>query len=293
MKGIIRAGGSGTRLYPATRAVNKHFFPIYDKPAIYYPVSLLIGAGVTELLLCVFEKDLQAYRELFGDGGSFGVSIRYQAENRPMTVPETLLESRAFLGTEAFAVALGDNVFLGEALPRRIREAAARFETKKGAAVFCKAVDDPRDYGVLEYDGEGAIRSLESKPRSPKSNYAVTGLFFFDRDVFETIGRTKPASDGSVNFGDLLRQYLKEGRLHSEILDGDIQWFDTGTPERMYQACTAVRAFQQEHGVYAGSVADAAFDAGLIGAARLAELSAALKPTDYGAHLARRAAISG
>ena len=289
MKGIVRAGGSGTRLYPSTRAVNKHFFPIYDKPAVYYPISLLITAGVTEILLSIFQKDRQAYYELLGDGSRFGVSIRYQAEDRPMTIPETLTACRDFVGTQSIAIALGDNVFLGEGLRQSVRSAAERFCETGGAAVFCKAVEDPRDFGVLDYNADGSIRALESKPREPRSNFAVTGLFFFDADVFETIKRTKPSEDGSVNFAEMLRQYLREGRLHSEILGEGVQWFDTGTPERLYQACGAVRAFQQRHSVCAGSIEEAAFDCGLIDKERLLVLSEALKPTAYGRHLAQRA----
>ena len=289
MKGIVRAGGSGTRLYPSTKAVNKHFFPIYDKPAVYYPISLLITAGVTEILLSVFEKDAQAYFDLLGDGDRFGVSIRYQAEDRPMTIPETLVKCADFIGTQSAAVALGDNVFLGEGLRRSMCGAVDRFCAAGGATVFCKEVEDPRDYGVLNFNADGSICSLESKPRNPRSNYAVTGLFFFDSDVFETIKRTEPSEDGSVNFADMLRQFLKDGKLHSEILDESVLWFDTGTPERMYQACSAVRAFQKCHAAYAGSIEEAAFDRGLIDAERLQSLSEALKPTAYGRHLAQLA----
>jgi len=289
MKGIVRAGGSGTRLYPSTKAVNKHFFPIYDKPAVYYPISLLIQAGVTEIMLSVFQKDQQAYYDLLGDGSRFGVSIRYQAEGRPMTIPETLVACKEFIGTQPFAVALGDNVYLGDGLRQSMRSAVDRFDKTGGAVVFCKAVEDPRDYGVLEYSADGSIRSLESKPREPKSNYAVTGLFFFDAEVFETIKRTKPSEDGSVNFADMLRQYLKENRLYSEILGDGIRWFDTGTPERLYHACCAVRNYQHSSETYAGSIEEAAFECGLIDRDRLRALSEELKPTAYGRHLAQLA----
>ncbi len=291
MKGIIRAGGNGTRLYPSTKAVNKHFFPVYDKPAIYYPVSLLIMTGVTEILLSVFRKDLSAYYELFGDGNRFGISIRYQPENRPMAVPETLLENSDFIGTDTVAVALGDNVFIGEQLSGTMRLAAKHFQKTKGATVFCKEVDDPRDYGVLEYDVDGRIRSLESKPQNPRSKYAVTGVFFFDATVFDTIKRTKPSENGSVNFGDMLRQYLSEGRLHSEILDEGIQWFDTGTPERLWQAGNAVRAFQNRHSVCAGSIEEAAFENGLIDKNRFLALSEEINTSEYGRRLEEHASV--
>ncbi|MDO5132286.1 MAG: sugar phosphate nucleotidyltransferase [Eubacteriales bacterium] len=289
MIGIVRGGGNGTRLYPSTKAVNKHFFPVYDKPAIYYPISLLIQAGITDIIFRVNFRDQQTYRDLLGDGSRFGVSIRYQEETETVTIPGTLMECRALIGTQPAAVALGDNVFIGENLRQRLRGAVERFYENGGASVFCKAVEDPREFGVVEYDADGRILSLESKPRNPRSNYAVTGLFFFDETMFETIERTKPSEDGSVNFAEMLRQYLREGRLHSEILDDGVQWFDTGTPERLFQASAAVRDFQNSHASCAGSIEEAAFDCGRIDRNRLLELSAELHPTAYAEYLARRA----
>ena len=289
MIGIVRGGGSGTRLYPSTLAVNKHFFPVYDKPAIYYPISLLIQAGVTDIILRVNLKDQQTYRDLLGDGSRFGVSIRYQERTETGTISDTLMECRDLIGTQPAAVALGDNVFIAENLRQRLRGAVERFYENGGAAVFCKAVEDPREFGVVEYDADGRILSLDSKPQNPRSNYAVTGLFFFDETVFETIERTKPSEDGSVNFAEMLRQSLREGRLHSEILDDGVQWFDTGTPERLFQASAAVRDFQNSHASLAGSIEEAAFDCGRIDKNRLLDLSRELYPTAYAKHLARRA----
>ena len=285
MKGIIRAGGYGTRLYPSTRAVNKHFFPVYDKPVVYYPLSLLIMTGVTKILLVVFPKDRQAYFDLLGDGSSFGVSISYQIQSEPVGLPESLMECRDFIGSESIVVALGDNVFFGEHLRRDIQGAAERFQKRKGATVFCKSVEDPRDFGVLEYGSDGRICSIEHNPRNPKSNYAVTGLFFFDADVFDTISRTETAEDGSVVFVQLLRQYLKEGRLYAEKLDESVRWFDTGTPERLYLASRAVREYQRNFGACTGSIEEAAFNAGLIDTDRLLALAAELKPAAYGRYL--------
>ena len=289
MKGIIRGGGQGTRLHPCTKAVNKVLFPVYDKPAVYYPISLLIMAGVTDILIDVSAEHQEAYYRLLGDGSRFGINISYFIEERTMTPPEMFLQCRSFIGTDSVVVALGDNIFVGEDIRQTLEDAAENFEKTKGATVFCKEVDDPWNYGVVEYKGDGSICSLESKPRIPKSNNAVTGLFFFDDTLFEVIGRTKPAEDGSIVLADLLVEYLRDGRLNSVLLNEGIQWFDAGTPERLYLASGAVRAFQQSHETLAGSIEEAAFEKGLIDRNRLSELAADMSAAPLGQYLAELA----
>jgi len=289
MKGIIRAGGLGTRLYPSTKAVNKQLIPVYDKPAVYYSISLLMMAGITEIQIASAPRYLQAYQELLGDGSGFGISISYQAENGTVSFPDALLEGRDHIGTQSVAVALGDNVFIGETLCQRMQDAVKRFQKTKGAVVFSKTVADPREYGVLEFDGSGSIRSLESKPQNPRGNDAVTGLFFFDANVIEIIEKAKAVAGPSFTLADLLRIYLGEGRLHCERLDESIQWYDMGTPERLYLACSAVRDFQRRNGSFAGSVEEIAFDSGLIDQKQLLALSAGMGNTEYGKYLAGRA----
>lgn len=286
MKGIIRAGGRSTRLYPSSRAVSKLLFPVYDKPAIYYPLSLLIMTGVTEILINVLEKDYQAFYELLGDGSRFGISISYLLLNDgPISLPETLMRSKTFIGKESIAIALGDNIFFGENLYQKLQDAVELFQKRNGATLFYKTVDDPRDYGVLEFDSNNKICSIESNPSNPKSNYAVTGLFFFKPDIFETIEKTKVSQGGSVSFLGMLRQYIKEDRLYSENLDDSIQWFDVGTPERLYLACSAVRDFQSSHTTYVGSVEEAALKRGLIDSNQLLKLAKEIKHNAYGRYL--------
>lgn len=289
MKGIIRGGGQGTRLHPSTKAVNKNLYPVYDKPAIYYPISLLIMAGVREFMISISPDNLKAYYNLLGDGSRFGIDITYHFEPRDITPPDLFLECRGFIGTDSVAVALGDNIFVGEDIRQTLEDAAENFEKTKGATVFCKEVDDPWNYGVVEYKGDGSICSLESKPRIPKSNNAVTGLFFFDDTLFEVIGRTKPAEDGSIVLADLLVEYLRGGRLNSVLLNEGIRWFDAGTPERLYLASGAVRAFQQSHETLVGSIEEAAFEKGLIDRNRLSELAADMSAAPLGQYLAELA----
>lgn len=285
MKGIIMAGGCGTRLYPTTKIINKTLLPVYDKPMIYYPLSLLLMAGVREILLVLAERELTAYRELLGDGSRYGICIRYAVEEQPLGTCGAFLLGRDFIGDEAFALALGDNIFFGQGLADIVKSASERFEINGGAQIFCRHVEDPRDFGVVEFDSDGGIRTLESKPQNPKSHYAVTGLFFFDPEVTD-LAKADGQSEGAlVEFPLLLKNYLACGRLHSVILDEDIQWFDAGTPQRLFDASAAVRTFQESRGQYAGCLEGTAFECGLIDRERLSVLSAGLLSTEYGRHL--------
>lgn len=293
MKGIIMAGGCGTRLYPTTKAVNKTLLPVYDKPMIYYPLSLLMAAGVREILLVLSQKELPAFRELLGDGRRFGVHISYMIEEKPLGTGGAFLLCRDFIGNDAFALALGDNIFFGQGLESVVKSAAEKFVISGGAQIFCRYVEDPRDFGVIEFDADGGIRALESKPQKPKSHYAVTGLFFFDQEVVELVKTVARSDDGLVDFPELLRHYLIHGKLHSVILDEDIRWFDAGTPQRLFEASAAVKAFQESHKKYAGCIEEIAYDCSLISLAQLSDLSAGMPNTEYGRHLLELAAQEG
>lgn len=285
MKAIIRAGGFGTRLNPTTNVVNKLFLPVYDKPNIYYSISLLIMAGITDITLCFSPKDSEAYQSLLGDGSNLGISLHYMEESGPTRIQDSIMECKDFIANDSFAVTLGDNVFFGRTLQKCICDSMARFSRTGGAAVFCKAVDDARDYGVLNCDADGKILSLNNKSAEPRSNLAVTGLFFFDSGVFDVIERTDSSKEGVVTFADLLRQYLAENRLHAAFFDEDTRWFDTGTPERLFQAASAVRRYQQDYNTSVGSIEKEAFDQQLIGASKLKELASRIGHTSYGQYL--------
>lgn len=283
------AGGSGTRLAPTTIGVNKSLLPVYDKPMIYYPISLLMMAGVRDILLVVSPRELDVFRRLLGDGSRFGISLQYVIEEEPLGTIQAFFLGRDFIGAEALALALGDNVFFGRGLDSVMTSAARRFEERGGAHVFCRRVDDPRDFGVIEYGADGEIRSFESKPRHPKSPYAITGLFFFDH---ETIGLAQDLGhrdDGSFGIPQLLEHCLKSGTLHSTVLDDEIMWFDAGTPRRLLDAASAVQAYQEDAGRYAGSIEQTAFECGAIDAGQLCALSDELSATEYGSYLARLA----
>lgn len=290
MKGIIMGGGHGTRLYPSTRAINKSLIPVYDKPMIYYPVTLLMMAGVKDIMIFGADKDLISYRELLGDGSQFGIQICYRLDEPRLGAAGSLINARDFIGEDMTAVALGDNVFIGRNLANVILTAANRFKETGGAEIFCHYEKDPRSFGVVEYDDKGNILSLQSKPQTPISNYAVTGLFFFDNKTIEMAEKTEVCEDGTINLPELLRHHLQDGRLRSVILDDDIQWFDVGTPQRLLEASEAVKEFQDTHEEYAGCIEEAAAARGLIDAEQLRVLAHAMGNTEYGKHISMCAA---
>ena len=284
------AGGCGTRLYPTTKAVNKSLLPVYDKPMIYYQISLLMTAGVREILINISPGELHRYQALLGDGSRYGIQIRYAVENKPLGIIRALIDFREFINGEAFAMMLGDNIFLGQGLDRTVQLATEAFETCKGAEVFCRYVSNPRDFGVVEFDDHGGIRTLESKPQEPRSHYAVTGLFFFQPEIVDVAKKVRDTEGRFMELSELLKYCLTLGQLHSVILDEDIQWFDAGTPQRMFEAAAAVKAYQEKYKKYAGCIEEIAFDHGLIGSERLAALSSGLLNTDYGRHISMLAA---
>ena len=285
MKGIIMGGGHGTRLYPSTRAINKSLIPVYDKPMIYYPVTLLLMAGVTDILIMGEKRDLVAYQTLLGDGSRFGLRFRYEIDRLRYGTAGALINARHFIGSDRVAIALGDNVFIGEHLCRDVTAAAKRFEETGGAMVFCHYEEDSRSFGVVEYDGQGNILSLQNRSQTPISHYAVTGLFFFDNRGIELVEQMEIREDGTISLPEFLRKHLQLGRLHSTILDETIQWFDAGTPRRLLTASEAVRAFQDAHGKYAGCIEETAAEMGLIDAQQLRVLAQDLESTEYGEYL--------
>jgi glucose-1-phosphate thymidylyltransferase len=284
MKGIILAGGAGTRLHPATLAVNKQLLPIYDKPMIYYPLSVLMLANIREILIISSPEAIDNYRRLFGDGGQFGLQISYAVQPRPEGLAQAFLIGETFLAGDRAALVLGDNIFFGAGLTTLLARAAAR---EHGATVFSYHVEDPTAYGVVELDGEGRAISLEEKPQSPKSNQAVTGLYFFDARVVEMAKRVKPSARGELEITDLNRFYMEEGSLFVEPMSRGYAWLDTGTHDSLLEAGEFVRTLQKRQGVNIASLEEIAFQNGYIDREQLRAAGRRFGKTDYGRHLLR------
>ena len=285
MKGIILAGGSGTRLYPLTKAISKQIMPIYDKPMIYYPLSTLMLAGIREVLIISTPRDLPVFRELLGDGKQLGMDIQYAIQEAPNGLAEAFIIGADFIGNDAVALVLGDNIFYGQSFSKVLLSAAERTESQPGATIFGYYVRDPREYGVVEFDEIGVAISIEEKPAEPKSNYAVPGLYFYDNSVVEIAKTIKPSARGELEITAVNNEYLNRGNLHVETLGRGFAWLDTGNHDMLLQAAEFVSTFQKRQGMYVSCIEEIAYKRGFITKEQLLKLAEPLMKTDYGKYL--------
>ncbi len=282
MKGIILAGGSGTRLYPLTKAVSKQIMPVYDKPMIYYPLSTLMLAGIREVLIISTPRDLPVFRELFEDGSQLGMNFSYVIQEHPNGLAEAFLLGADFIGNDRVAMVLGDNIFYGQSFSKVLQQAAMR---EKGATIFGYYVKDPREYGVVEFDENGRAISIEEKPEHPKSKYAVPGLYFYDNDVVSIARAVKPSARGELEITSVNNAYLQRGDLYVETLGRGFAWLDTGSHDMLLDAADFVAAFQKRQGLYISCIEEIAYKRGFIDAAQLERLAQPLLKTAYGQYL--------
>ena len=282
MKGICLCGGSGTRLYPITMGTSKQLLPIYDKPMCYYPISVLMLAGIREILIITTPEDAPAFKRLLGDGSQFGISLTYAIQEKPNGIAQALLIGEDFIGDDTVCLVLGDNIFYGQSFSRVLREVASR---EKGATIFGYYVRDPREYGVVEFDETGKALSIEEKPENPKSNYAVPGLYFYDNDVVEIAANVKPSARGEIEITSINNEYLRRGTLRVETLGRGFAWLDTGNHDSLLDAADFVAAFQKRQGLYISCIEEIAYKRGFIDKEQLLKLAEPLMKTDYGKYL--------
>jgi glucose-1-phosphate thymidylyltransferase len=284
MKGIVLAGGSGSRLYPATQVVSKQLLPVYDKPMVYYPLSTLMLAGIRDILLISTPQDTPRFEALLGDGKRWGIRLRYAVQPRPEGIPQAFLIGRDFIGTEPVALILGDNIFHGQDLTELLKRAVARV---RGSTVFAYPVHDPGRYGVIEFDARGKAVSIEEKPRQPKSRYAMTGLYFFDNEVVELSSRLKPSARGELEVTDLNRTYLERGELEVVPMGRGMAWLDAGTHEALLEAAHFIETIERRQGLKIACLEEIAYRMGYIDQAQLEALARPLEKTGYGEYLRR------
>jgi len=282
MKGIILAGGSGTRLYPITLGVSKQLLPVYDKPMIYYPLSVLMLAGIREILIISTPIDLPFFQRLLGDGSRLGISFTYKEQPRPEGLAQAFVIGREFIGTDTVCLILGDNIFYGPALPTILREAV---KLTRGGLIFGYPVRDPERYGVVEFDANRRVVGIEEKPEKPKSNYAVPGLYFFDNDVVDIAAKLRPSARGEIEITDVNLAYLRRGDLRVEPLGRGFAWLDTGTHEALQQAASYVQVIQDRQGLKISCIEEIAYRLGYIDRTQLLVLAAELAKNDYGRYL--------
>ena len=284
MKGIILAGGSGTRLYPITKAVSKQILPLYDKPMIYYPLSVLMLAGIREVLIISTPRDLPVFKELFGDGAWLGMKFQYAVQDKPRGLADAFIVGKDFIGSDDVALVLGDNIFYGQSFSKTLKTAAEKVRTQKGAVIFGYYVADPTAYGVVEFDKNGNALGIEEKPTHPKSNYAVPGLYFYDNSVVEIAANVKPSARGEIEITAVNNEYLARKQLKVELLGRGMAWLDTGTYDGLLEASNFIATIEKRQGLYVSCIEEIAFANGWLTKEKLLEVAKGYK-TDYGRYL--------